>query len=213
MSSSDLKAYAEGVKHALQALAEVSLVSVEGFSDHQLRAEVSALALAQYGLSMNDVADAIGRQSINLPAGRIETHDRELLLRFDDERATVQELERLVVVGGARGAEIRLAEIAVITDRFELDEHRTVFNGERAAVLRITKTKDQDSLVVVDAVKRFVALEQQRAPPGVRFTLTDDLSSIVADRLQMLVKNGLQGLVLVFLTMWLFFQLRFSFWV
>ncbi|MCB1803548.1 MAG: efflux RND transporter permease subunit, partial [Gammaproteobacteria bacterium] len=63
------------------------------------------------------------------------------------------------------------------------------------------------------AVQDFIAHEQQLAPPAVKFTLTNDSSSVVRDRLQILTSNGMQGLLLVFLVMWLFFQLRFAFWV
>jgi len=65
----------------------------------------------------------------------------------------------------------------------------------------------------MDAVAAFVSREQQMAPPGVAFSVTRNTSSIVRDRLRMLLKNGVQGLILVFLVMWLFFRLRFSFWV
>ncbi len=213
MSVSDLKAYAEQLKDRLQQLPAVSQVTVLGFSEHQLRVQVPAHSLLQYGLSMTDVADAIARQSIDLPAGSVETRDRELLVRFTDERRTPRELEDLIVVGATTGAEIRLGDIARIGDRFELDEDKTLFNGRRAALLQITKTKSEDTLTVVDAVKAFLEREQQITPGGVHFTLTQDVSSIVRDRLQLLTRNGAQGLVLVFLVMWLFFQLRFSFWV
>ena len=66
---------------------------------------------------------------------------------------------------------------------------------------------------VGDAVNAFLDRERAIAPDGVSFTLTRDMSSIVKDRLRLLAKNGLQGLVLVFLVMWLFFRLRFAFWV
>jgi multidrug efflux pump subunit AcrB len=58
-----------------------------------------------------------------------------------------------------------------------------------------------------------LAQERQAAPSGVEFTISPNVSKIVSDRLQLLVVNGAQGLILVFLTMWLFFSLRFSFWV
>ncbi len=214
MSSSDLKAYAEQIKDRLQSLPQVSQVEVQGFSDHQLQIRVPALSLQQYGLSITGLADTISSQSIDLPAGTVETHEQDFLLRFIDQRRTVQGLEDLIVVGqGQRGGEVRLGDIAEISDRFERDEDRTLFNGQRAATLKITKTKAQDTLVVVDAVQAFVEQERQTAPASVRMELTQDISSIVRDRLQMLMKNGVQGLVLVFLVMWLFFQFRFAFWV
>ncbi len=213
MSVSHLKAYAEQIKDRLQELDNISQVQIEGFSDHQLRIEVPALVIRQYGLSMTDIADRISRQNINISAGGIETRESDILVRFDDERKTPQELEDLIVISETSGAEIRLGEIATITDQFELDEDKILFNGVRAAVLKVTKTKQQDTINVVNDVKHFVEQEQLRSPTNVKFILTQDMASIVQDRLQMLLTNGWQGLVLVFLTLWMFFQIRFSFWV
>ncbi len=213
MSVPDLKLYAESLKTRLQSLPGVSQVAVSGFSDHQLRVEVPLALLHQFDLGVNDVASAVARQSVSLPAGTLETGARELLLRFDDERTTVQALESLVVIGGERGGVIRLGDIATVRDRFETDDDRVLFNGRRAAVLKVEKTGRQDAVEVLREVQAFVERERARAPPGVEFRLTDDVASVVLDRLSMLVHNGWQGLVLVFLTMWLFFQLRLAFWV
>lgn len=214
MSTTDLKAYAEQLKDRIKQLPKVSQVSISGFSQHQLQVRVTKDALKSHGLSISDLANAISRQSVDLPAGTIETHDRDYLVRFTDQRRSIHRLEDLIVVGSQEsGGEVRLGDIAEITDRFELDEEKVIFNGERAALLQITKTKAEDTLEVVTAIRNFIVQERERAPPGVRFTFTQDISSIVSDRLQMLVKNGLQGLVLVFLVMWLFFRLRFAFWV
>lgn len=214
MSVTDLKAYAEQIKGLLRREPEVSQVKVSGFSQHQLQIRVSSQKLRQYNLSISDLAAAIGRQSIDLPLGNIETNDQDLLIRFTDQRRTVEELKQLVVIAArGSGAEVRLGDLAEIQDRFELDEDKILFDGQRAALLQVTKTKAEDTLVVVDAVNAFIERQRQLAPPGVTFTMTQDVSSIVRDRLQMLLANGGQGLVLVFLMMWLFFRFKFAFWI
>jgi len=119
----------------------------------------------------------------------------------------------LQYLSSSSGAQIRLGDIAHITDRFELNEDKILFNGQRAAILKISKTKMEDNLIIGDAVKAFVDKRQQTAPPGVHFSLTDDRFSIVRDRLNLLLKNGIQGLILVAMTLWLFFSFRFAFWV
>lgn len=213
MAETDLKVYAEQLKDRLTRVAEVSQVALLGFSDRQIRIALDEFALRQHGLSVRDVAEIVQRQSLDLPAGTVETRARNVLVRFADERRSVLAFEELVVLGGETGAELRLGEIATITDRFELDEERILLNGQRAALLEVTKTKAQDTLTVMGAVRRFVAAEQASAPPGVDFALTRDVASIVQDRLDMLLTNGLQGLILVFLVLWLFFSFRFSLWV
>jgi len=213
MSERDLKAYAEDMKERLQQIPQVTQVNIAGFSDHQIRIEMPARTLLQYGLSVSDIAGVIGRQSVDLPAGSVETDEQDVLIRFADERRTAADFRDLVVVGGESGAEIRLGEVAAITDRFELAERAIFYDGKRAALLEVSKARSGDTLVVVDAINAFLERERATAPPNMKFSLTRDVSTVVRDRLNMVLKNGAQGLVLVALSLWLFFGLRFSFWV
>lgn len=208
-----LKAYAEDLKTRLLAETEAAEVQVTGFSDHHIRIEIPAWRLRQYGLSAAHIADAIGRQSLSTPAGRLEGGQENLLLRFEDQRKHADAFRDLVVISGKTGAAIRLGEIASITDRFDRDEEKILFNGRRAALLSINKTRDQDILELSAQVRAFVDAELAKAPSGVAIHLSQDLAPLVQDRLDMLVRNGAQGLTLVLLTLWLVFGLRYSFWV
>lgn len=208
-----LKAYAEDLKDRLLALDEIAEVTVSGFSDHHIRIEIPAWRLRQYGLSADRVAEILRRHSVGSPAGRLEGGPEDLLLRFDDQRKHADAFRDLVVISGATGAAIRLGEIAEISDRFDRDEDAIRFNGRRAAMLKIAKTRAQDILVVLSAVKAFLAAERERAPQGIALTLTQDRASVVQDRLDLLIRNGSQGLVLVLLVLWLFFGIRYSLWV
>lgn len=209
----DLKAYAEDLKDRMLASTTVADVTVTGFSDHHIRIEIPAWRLRQYGLSARDVATAVGQQSLGTPAGRLEGGAEDLLLRFDDQRKRAADFRSLVVISGATGASIPLGEIATITDRFDRDEDKVLFNGKRAAVLDIAKTREQDVLDLLAQVRAFVDAEQAITPAGTGLHLTQDRASVVQQRLDMLVSNGVQGLVLVFIVLWLFFGLRYSFWV
>jgi multidrug efflux pump subunit AcrB len=213
MSVPDLKLFSEKLKDRLLLLEEVSQVNILGFSDHQIRIEIPAQNLLQLGMNLNDITESLSRQNVDLPAGTIETPDQNVMLRFQDKRYTVPEFENLIITSYTTGEEIRLGDIAQITDRFELDEDKIIFNGKRAGLLKIMKMKSEDSLNILDAVQDFMEKERLRHPPEVKMVLTQNVSSIVRDRLTMLLKNGAQGLILVFLTMWLFFTLRTSFWV
>lgn len=213
MSAPDLKAYCEQLKKRLIATTDITQVTVAGFSDHQIRIEIPAKALMQYGLSAADIATAIAAQSVDLPGGTLQTQTGDILIRFTDQRRTIPEFEDLIVIAGESGAEIRLGDISKITDRFELDEDKVVFNGLRAGILQVNKTQQQDALRLVDQAQAFLEQERRNAPANVHLTVTKNVSDIVGDRLTMLLENGSEGLVLVFLTMWLFFSFRYAFWV
>ena len=208
-----LKAYAEALKQRLLQNPRITKIEIEGFSDHQIRIEVNEAALKQLGMSAADVAAKVQRQSIDLPAGSLTTRDRDVLVRFADERKSATAFRDIIVASDPSGSQIRLSDVATITDRFELDETKTIYNGKRAATLRIFKSLKEDKLKSMDALTALLKEERRRTPPGVELAITNDGSSIVRDRLKLLTDNSIQGLALVFLSMWLFFGLRYSFWV
>ncbi len=211
LDTPDLKAYSENLKDRMQE-SGLALIDIEGFSEHQLRLALSAAELRRTGLTVPMVADAIAAQSRDMPLGTIETRERDILLRFHDQRRTPEELERLVVWAGTDGAEIRLGEIATIVDLFERDDQKIVMNGHRCALLNIRKTKAEDTIQVAQRARAFIEDERSRHPQ-MTLTISQDESLILADRMNMLITNGMQGLVLVFLVMWAFFNIRVSFWV
>jgi multidrug efflux pump subunit AcrB len=208
-----LKAYAEDVKLRLLRQANIANIEIDGFSDHQIRVEIPASRLRQYGLSLSDVASIMQQQSVSTPAGRVESDEEDILLRFDDQRKTVEQVGNIVIISGLTGATIRLRDIADISDRFDRDETRILFNNKRAAILNITKTKTQDILNALAEIRLFVEAENQRIPAGIELSLTQDRASVVQDRLDMILKNAVQGLIMVFAILWLFFNFRYSFWV
>jgi HAE1 family hydrophobic/amphiphilic exporter-1 len=213
MSEPHLKLYCEELKKKIKQLPLVSQVDILGFSEHQLLVEVPFYNIMRFGLSVADIQRVVENQSIDSPSGTIETEDTDYLIRFTEERRTVHELGELVVASNNRGNEIKLKDIARITDRFEDKENAILLNGERAGLLQINKNKSEDAIAIMDQIKRFIEDEKRASPPGVELIITQNISKVVRDRLNMLTINGLQGLVLVFFTLWLFFNIRISFWV
>lgn len=211
LSVPDLKDYAEDLKDRMQE-AGLSLVEIEGFSDHQLRIALDESALRSRGLTVPGIAAAIAAQSRDLPLGMLETRDGDILLRFDEQRSAPIGLEKLVVYADQAGGMVYLGDIAQIEDLFELPEQKIVMGGERSALINILKTKAEDTIRVAKLAKEFLETERARHPQ-MSLTVTQDQSLILVDRLRMLVSNGIQGLILVFLVMWVFFHVRVSFWV
>ncbi|HHJ18465.1 MAG TPA: efflux RND transporter permease subunit, partial [Gammaproteobacteria bacterium] len=119
----------------------------------------------------------------------------------------------LVVMNTAKGGEIKLGDIARIEDKFEKPEVRIELNGQPAALLKISKNTVDDTLKVADALVQFVAAENAILPEGTRLTLVNDMSVSVRDRLQLLLKNGWQGLLLATGVLLLFFSWRYTFWI
>lgn len=206
-----LKRYCESLKDRLLASPLVSEVQIGGFAEPVLRVELSGEALLRHSLSPTEVSAAISGQSIDLSAGEIESWENTLV-RVQEERRGAAELADLVVAAAPGGAEIRLSNLGEVLDDFKDEEDRVTVQGQRAAVLKILKAKDQDTLQVAAEVQRILDEERERSP-HVSLTVVNNLATLVDDRLSLLIKNGLQGCVLVFAVMWIFFNARLSFWV
>ena len=211
LPAKEMQAYCRDLKDRMLASGDVSEIVISGFSDHVLRVEVSPEALQRHGLSPTAIANAISRQSIDLPAGKVESSE-DTLVRVQEERKTPDDLGSLVVSGTRDGAEVLLSDVATIVSDFELPEDRVTVSGERGAILKIRKAKTDDTLAVANYVQSFLAKERT-ANPQVQLTVLNDMSVLVQDRISLLLRNGWQGCILVFLTMWLFFNARLSFWV
>ncbi len=212
-SRPDLEAYAERIRTRMLRTGKIPKVDIRGFPTLQLRIELKPERLREFGVSVSDIARIVGAGSVDLPAGTLEGTTESLLIRMDEERRSPAELSDLIVRSSPQGGQVRLGDIARITEVFSTDDDVITFDGQPAAILDVTKTRAEDSLRVVDALKEFLDAERAIAPPGVVMEITSDGASVVRDRLKLVVVNGLQGLALVFLVLWLFFGFRFAFWV
>ncbi|MGA6925474.1 MAG: efflux RND transporter permease subunit, partial [Desulfosarcina sp.] len=87
------------------------------------------------------------------------------------------------------------------------------FNGKPAALVQVNRTSQEDIIAISDTVRQYVAQSGERMPAGIELATWFDLSTMVRDRIDLLLRNGLQGIVLVFIVLALFLNLRLAFWV
>lgn len=213
MEPSVLRAYGREIRDEIRALPGVSQAQLSGFSDRQYQVMVSLPLLRQHGLTVGDVARAVGSQNIDLPVGSLESSARKISLRVAERRRSKEALESMVISEGLDGGRILLGDVAEVLDDFEVEEEKILFDGQRAAFIVVSKTDTEDSLRVLEEIKVYLKGKMPQLSPGVSINLTDDYTTIVRDRLDMLIKNGFQGFLLVFITLFMFFDGRFSLWV
>jgi len=213
LSQPELKALAEYYRDRLLALPQVPMVDVSGFSTHELSVRIKPETLRRYQLSIQEIANLIQQQSVDLPAGILDAEQRSYQIRVENERRSVQQLSDLVILNDEKGGRLRLGDIATIVDEFTDEEVRFELDGRPAALLKVSKNTSDDSLTVFNAVKDFVDAENARLPDSTRLVITQDTASIVQDRLNLLLSNGWQGLLLATITLFLFFSWRYTFWV
>ncbi len=212
MSERRLKEWAADVKDELQTLPEISQVVVSGVRDYEIAVEISETRLREYGLSLEQVADAVRRSSLNMPGGTIRTEGEEIRVRTLGRKYRGEEFAGIVVLARPTGEIITLDRLATIRDGFTEDPIATRVNGRRAVFVNVLKTEEQDSIEISEAIKTFIARKEKQLPEGASLTMLLDLSVFLRGRLRLLMKNGAIGITLVFFILWVFLDLRLSFW-
>ncbi len=208
-----LKVLAEQVRDEIAALPDITLVSLSGARPYEISIEVSESALRQHGLTFDQVADAIRRSSIDLPGGSVRTEGGEILLRTKGQAYREREFEDLILLTRSDGTRLHLGDVARVVDGFAETDQFARFDGERAVVVQVFRTGEQSAIQVADQVMNYIDGAQARMPEGISLTIWQDQSKVLRDRLSLLARNGLTGLVLVFITLTLFLKLRLAFWV
>ncbi|MFO8128178.1 efflux RND transporter permease subunit [Yoonia sp.] len=209
---SELDIYADGLSDRLTALAGISNVTRSGLGTRTLSITATRAVLDSHGLTPAALANAIAAQNIDLPAGTLEGSDADLTLRFTAERDTATALATIPVLALPNGATLTLGDVAMIEDRFEPPHDRAFVNGTPAILIAVAKALDADALRVLDGVAELVEAETARLPDTMQVAVVQDVTSIIRDRLVMLVQNGMIGLVLVVAVMSLFFRPGFAIW-
>lgn len=204
---------AEGIRDDLLDSGSVTLAEVVGVRNYEIAVEVSEENLKRYGISFDHVVNAIRTGSVDLPGGVIKTAGSEILIRSKGQLYTGSEFERLPLITLKDGTIVRIGQVAEVIDGFEDIDIKARFNGKPAALVQVNRTNTEDVIEVSRAVRDYVAKQQNKMPPNINLATWFDLSTMVQDRIDLLLRNGLQGIILVFVILALFLNLRLAFWV
>jgi multidrug efflux pump subunit AcrB len=212
MSEKRIKEWSERIKDELKQLPEISQAQTLGARDYEINIEVSEKRLRQYGISFQQVADAVSQSNFNLAGGTIRTQGEEIRVRTVGRKYTGKDMANIVVLADPQGDVITLDRLAQIRDGFTEDPVQAFINGKPSVLVTVSKTSEQDALVIAEAVRKFVREKQQFLPPGANIEILYDNTEMLRARIDLLVKNGLIGICIVFLLLWAFLNARLSFW-
>lgn len=208
-----LRNLTEEIRDELLQLKPVSQASVLGAKAYQIDVEISERTLREYGLSLQRVAQTIRRENIELPGGRMKTDSQEVLLRGKNKQLTGEEIARIPLVTRSDGVVLTIGDLGTVHDEFADTTAVQRIDGHPGLVISINKTAAEDLLEITAAVLKYVDAKQFDMPDGYRLRTWADESVHVRDRMELLGRNGLQGLVLVFIVLAVFLELRLAFWV
>lgn len=212
-SETVLKQLADGIREDLLARPDITLVEVTGVRPPEISVEIPQEKLRRYNLTLEQVSGAIRRASVELPGGGVKTDRGEVLMRTTERRELGQEFDEIIVLSQPDGTSVKLGELADVRDTFQEVDQSLRFDGRPAALVTVYRIGDQTPIELSDAVREYLASREGTLPPGVELDIWDDNSEVYRDRINLLLRNAMQGLILVLLVLGLFLEVRLAFWV
>jgi multidrug efflux pump subunit AcrB len=193
---------------------KITKATLTGVRPYEISIEISEKTLRSHQLSLQQVADAVRRTSLDLPSGSIRTTAGEVVIRAQGKRYTSKEFEDVVVMTKPDGSVLRLSDVANIIDGFEDVDISSHFDGRSTVLVNVYRTGEQNALLISKAVRDYIDnVASTQLPGGVELELWNDSSELLKGRLNLLMRNGATGLFFVFLVLALFLRPSLAFLV
>lgn len=208
-----LRDTAEKIRDDLVDTDAISLATLTGVREFEISIEISEASLRQFNLSFDQVVTAVKTGSLELPGGKIKTRGSEVLVRAKGKLYTGEEFERIPLVTRPDGTVILLGDVARVKDGFEETDVTARFNGKPAAMIVVSRTNSQDTIAISNTAIDYLKTHKDLMPKGVTLGYWFNIADMVQDRIDLLLKNGIQGILLVFIVLALFLDLGLAFWV
>ncbi len=188
----------------------VTRTTIRGVAAGSTLVEVPSLALIQYDVSMADIASAIAAEAQADPAGDVSGSAR---VRTGVAKRSAADIAAIVLRTNADGSALTIGDVATVLEE-GIDRNRAYFVGDKPAIsIRVDRSSQGDAIEIQAAVQSVADRMEESLPSGVSIDLIRTRSEAISARLNMLLKNGLQGLALVLLLLFLFLNVRTALWV
>ncbi len=212
-SEKAIRNLAERIQDDLIQTDGITLVELGLTPPLEIAVEISQENLRAYGLTLEEVAQLIRRTALELPGGEIRTESGRILLRTRERRDYGKQFHDIPVATNSEGALVTLGDIATIKDGFQEADQEASFDGMPAVGIDVYRVGEETPQQVAAAVKAYVEKLTPQLPDGVSVKVWDDDSEKYTDRMSLLMKNAVLGLVLVLVLLGLFLEVRLAFWV
>lgn len=208
-----LKELANEIQNELVEEDAISNVEVNGVRPYEVSIQVTDQKLREYGLTLEQVANAVRTSSLDLPSGTIKTAGGDILVRTKEQAYKGYEFAQIPLLTRTDGTRLFLSDVAAIDDGFAEYEYISRFDGKNAVNLRVKSSLESDDLASSEAVYKYLDKKSQALPPSVSLDAWGDGTYYLKGRLNLMLGNLFAGLILVFLVLALFLRFRLSFWV
>ncbi|MEK9669422.1 MAG: efflux RND transporter permease subunit [Gammaproteobacteria bacterium] len=205
-------------KLALQAEQEllargIRKVDFRGLPTREMQIETTTETLASLGLTLDTLADRILTQARDLPAGTAGRDDGERQLRSLEQGRTQTDISNTLIALDGSPIGTRLGDIAIVRDRVDPKAPYLTYQGQSAVEIIPQRTENDSTLAMAEITNQWIVETQPLLPSGSQLIVLDERWQYLNDRINLLLENGLTGLVFVVIILYLFLNQRVAFWV
>ncbi|MDM8561499.1 efflux RND transporter permease subunit [Candidatus Parabeggiatoa sp. HSG14] len=208
----ELRPLAQRIKHELLELG-ISKIEMAGLPDEEIAVQISTATLEELGMTLPQIGQQVNAFSRDLPAGAIGRDDVARQLRSLEQRRDELSFAKLPLIADKSGRYIKLDDVATIERRPRNSEVRITYQGKPAIELQLKRTEQSDSLASAKTLQTWLDKTRPQLPPGVEIHVYAQAWELIDQRISLLLKNGLGGLILVVGILFLFLNSRVAFWV
>ncbi len=206
------KKYGEKIKSDLETLKGISDFHTNGLKDRIFEVNINPITLQKYSLTFQDIANSIINSNLDLTGGKIRTKSSDIIVRTKGKIKKISDLKYIPIRPLGKSNILYLKDVANLKETLDEEGPECRFNGKKAITFTIEKSRTEDAIKIVKEIRNYVKKLKGELPENLHVTLSSDLSKYIKDRINLMKRNGLQGLVLVFISLIIFLNFRASFW-
>ncbi len=208
-----LKELTEQMREEVLMLDGITEISMIGDRTYEISIEISQQDIQRYGLTFAQITNVIRKQSRDLPGGQMRTDAGTIKLRSESQAYSGEDYGRLPLLTRADGTFVYLRDVAKIDDSFNEMPVLSVMNGKPSMTLMIQTVGDQNVLDIVEKINKYSEEKRQQLAENIEITSWVNQSTLLEGRIELMMRNALQGAALVIIVLALFLDLTLAFWV
>ncbi len=191
----------------------IPIVEIHGLPDDEIAIQVPNETLHELGLSLEQIGQAVSSASRDVPLGILgrEVAGREV--RFQDKRRRTIDFATIPVVDSGAGRLVTLGDIAEIERRIPPGENLITYQGQPAVFIRTIRNAHANAIRSSRVIDEWIEETQLKMPPGIEIVTVQKQTDHLRGRISLFVKNGLAGMSLVLIVLFVFLQGRVALWV
>jgi HAE1 family hydrophobic/amphiphilic exporter-1 len=208
MSLAELNSYGDNlISPTISTLPGVAQITVNGQKRFAVRVQMRPDALASRGLTMDDVAKALGQANSNAPIGTLDGPRQTLTIMANRQMTRASQFAKIIIATMPNGNTVRLEDVADVQDSVENVKTASWVNDERSITLSIQRQPGANTVATVDAIKAAVPGLVAQMPKSVNLLIRNDRSISIRDAIHDVKLTLLITALLVVLVIYLFLRL------